>query len=479
MINFNGSSFPKFVVVNKIRTPILPPISQNKTKISNRPGNLSFGNELDSRSITMEISIIADSLKDLDDKARLFAEYLYHNEPKKLIINKGSVYYMAQITDSTDFNEIQEVGQGTLRFICDDPFAYSINEKSVNINPIASYEPEMINNTGQLEVHPQMEFTFDRSLTSFDIVTGDKVMSFGNPNADQTPKNIDPIIFRDDMTSGAGWATANYVEDGVVSNNQFASNGWLVRPVDYGIGPRWHGPAGVKSLGTQLTDFRVSCDIGLNTKVGEMGRVQVYGLDINGNVIFFVSMRNASETQRPYAEVKIGHKLYLETYGDRPGAFHPFEDGRISIVRRGKSWAIYYAKIGKKGDEPHHTTLYREFNIDHGGYELNKLAQIQIHIGAWKDAETYPVPTVAHVSDLKVWDLSPTLGVTEKPVIFKAGDKLVVDSATDGIFLNGEPYLTSLDPSSQFPILNKGNNGIMVIPPHISSGTVKFRERFW
>lgn len=564
MVNFNGIDFPEYVVVGKISNSILPPISQNKIKISKRAGHTSFGNEIGSRSIEMEITILGDNLNDLADKVRFFAEYLYHGEAKKLVIDETGVYYLAQIVDSTDFTTIQDAGQGTLNFICDDPYAYSIDETIANINPIASSSPMKVYNMGQLDAHPQMEFTFSAPVTNFNIVTKNEAMTFGQSNAEKTPKDLNPLVFHDDMSSSAGWATANYVESGIATSNAFTSNGWSVSSANHGEGIQWHGPAGVKSIGTQLQDFKIGCEFGLNPYVGQIGRVQVYGLDINGNVICMLSTKNADTTSpRPEAQVKINNKFYIEQYltdiskyysskgvllplitgvtllkrGDTgasvtklqtslktlgftvvvDGTFgldtenvvkqyqtktgiksdgiagkdtlaniqnslskigKPVKKGRMDIARRGSKWSVYYAVEDNKGVLQ--TQILKTFSIENGGYEMNKLAQIQIHIGAWKDAETYPVVIEAWIGDIKVWDESATLGVNEIPIIFKAGDKLIVDSAADGIFLNGKPYFNTMDASSQFPILNKGENGIIISPPSsIADGTIKFRKRFW
>jgi predicted phage tail component-like protein len=482
-IIFNNIEIPSFVKVNKVNNPILPPVSQNTVKVSGKAGNISFGNELGSREIEVAISVIADSPSDLRNKIRTLAEWLYYDEPKQLVnMDEPDLYYMAQVTGSTDIDEILKVGQGVITFVCNDPYAYSVDEKVYSIAPITEDAVTDIVNTGNTETFPTMQFTFTQPTTSFSIASGDEFMMFGNPvdETSQTPKDTKPLIFSDDMSNTSLWTNANTVDGGVIEGGGFVSNGWSFRVEDFGTTTdKWHGASGIRALPTQVQDFKMTVACGFKAShANQLGRVEVYFLDVNGNQIGKVGMNDTSTVGAyPFAEARAGFlaggKYFVKTHGSYKGVWKNWYDGRMEIERVGNKWKAYFA-ITDSVTGRHHTRL-TEFWTDTNNSWMQKVAQIQIHIGAYKAYD--PLATM-YISDVKVWEyLQPE--ANQVPYVFQAGDVLEVDSETNGVFLNGEPYYKSLDPSSQFITLEKGVNGVAISPLVTENGIIKFKERFW
>ena len=114
-------------------------------------------------------------------KVRDLAEWLYYEEEKKFIdLSEPNVYYMAKFTGDSTLSEILHVGQGTLNFICNNPFAYNTVERNYQFMPTEN-APYGFENNGNTETYPRMEFEFTDNATEFSIVTNDEYLYFGKP----------------------------------------------------------------------------------------------------------------------------------------------------------------------------------------------------------------------------------------------------------------------------------------------------------
>ena len=475
-IKFNGIEIPSFVKVNNIANSILPSISQTTMKINGKAGMQDFGNEIGTRNIAVTITIIANDQSDLRMKVRDLAEWLYYEEEKKFIdLSEPNIYYMAKFTGDSTLSEILHVGQGTLNFICNNPFAYNTVERNYQFMPTEN-APYGFENNGNTETYPRMEFEFTDNATEFSIVTNDEYLYFGKPLEAGISEPIDanPVVFNEEFSNLNGWTQAVSVADGTIAGGGFVSNGWSISVQDFGEGTGWHGSSMIKSLPYELQDFKIRSRIGLlGTKPEQLGRIEVYGLDINGNKIFRQQFRDGNvKAISPYAYATIGNKEIVGTYGSYMGVWAKAGDLFMDIARRGNSWGLYWA-IYDPVKKIQHTQYYKGF-VDIKNEHMAKLASIQIHIGAYADVE----PVQMYIQTVKVYDENPVPVENEVPYIVKAGDILVVDNETGGIWLNGEEFYHYLDPASKFVKFRKGINGVWVSPLVVTNGKVSYRERW-
>ncbi|MED2079961.1 phage tail family protein, partial [Bacillus thuringiensis] len=103
-----------------------------------------------------------------------------------------------------------------------------------------------------------------------------------------------------------------------------------------------------------------------------------------------------------------------------------------------------------------------------------KAAQIQISIMQWQDVP--PVEAMS-VSDLKFWKVNLNNQNTP-PYIFDVGDKVVIDTESSHVSIEGKNAINIKDIFSNFPVINKGTNKLEIIPSDIGTAKVKYRERF-
>jgi predicted phage tail component-like protein len=476
-IKFNNVDIPAFVKVNDIKVSALPPVSQTTLKVNGRAGSYDFGNQLGEREIEVTVSVIADNPSDLKVKIRQFAKWLYHEDAKEFVIlDEADKYYMAKFTGDSKLDEILRVGQGTISFVCTNPYAYSNSEQTFAFNPTDEVPYGFVNNGG-IETYPKMSFEFTQDTTNFSVMTDEQFLLFGQPaNIDATPKDTNPLVMNETFDSLTGWTSATNVDGGIV-NGTFKTNGYSISLDNIGEGAEWHGASMVKGLPTEpLQDFKIRTRMGLKgDRVGQLGRVELYFLDINGNQIGKIALRNGNPKGiTPYAQVRLGGDWILQTYGDYAGVWKGWYDGFMDVERKGNQWHFYYAIYDPKTGREH--TRKNHYFVDVNNLYMNKVAQVQVHIGAHGTADPIDVMYIQHI---KVWDYQPTTTEDEVPYIFKVGDVLVIDNETGEILLNGQPYYEDLDPASKFIKLEKGANGITASPANITTnGEIKFRERW-
>lgn len=129
-LRYNGVDVPSFVIVRGVKVSLLPPISPVTVSVRGRAGSYRFGDDLGNRQITVDYTICADSPADLRVKARQFANWFYSTEPKPLVLaEEPDKHYLAQVSEETDLDELLGIGQGSITFLCTDPFVYGA-EKS-------------------------------------------------------------------------------------------------------------------------------------------------------------------------------------------------------------------------------------------------------------------------------------------------------------------------------------------------------------
>jgi predicted phage tail component-like protein len=478
-IRFNGVDIPSFVLVNDIKTSILPPVKQNLVNVRGRPGSYDFGNELGEREITIDITIEATSAQQLRQQCEIeLGKWLYYDEAKELIIlDDPTRHYMAKVTGDTDLSQIISIGQGSITFLCTDPHRYG-TEKIIPFNPAAP-DPVFIENQGGVDTFPVIEVEFAQDTTEFSIVSDTDYLYFGQPasvdNMSAVPKRTQ--IFYDDGSSVAGWTAGTGVDGGDITGS-LESTGGYIRQLnnDYGSGAKWHGAAGVKTFGQELQDFTLETNIGF--KAGypyQIGRVEVYLLDINNVRIGKIALRDTSAyTETTYVECRIGPVSggrYLVASEIGKGYYVDFF-GKLTIQRIGQRW---YFEIGKRREDGTYWGRWSTQFIDKNNAYQTKVAGVQIHFAAYG---TYQPFSTVYVEDIRVWKENAVDPGTQVPYIFYAGDRLLIDCNTGTILKNGVPFFDALDPTSNYIRLRPGMNGIVAAPAIITNGSIRFKERW-
>jgi len=477
----NNVEIPSFVKVGKIKNPPHPPISLVTTDIPGRAGSYYFGQNLGERTITVPLTIAADSMADFPAKKRALMSWLFYDEPKQLVLpDEPDKYYMAKVSGETDIDKLLHVGFGTITFVCPDPIAYGVAEKTANFIP-GDTNPLQVVNNGDLDAYPQLHFEFTGNTTEFGIFSADDYIYFGQAaNVDtQTAVTKRTKVLDDDCSSVAGYTAGVGVDGGTVAGT-LASDGTKIRASDYGTGNTWHGPAGVKSLGQQIQDFTVQVECGFKAGYAyQVGRLEVYLLDINNAVIAKMAIRDSSVSlDNPYLEARAGNlstgRVFVN-YTGPVGSWKQF-NGPIRLTRIGNRWEFSASRRDENGK------LYKTFSykfIDKDNLYNQKLAAIQVHFGAYGTRQAI---STNYIEQIQVWnEKTPTS--TEVPYVFESGDILDIDCSTGEIIKtsngNQEEFYYAMDPGSNFIRLVRGINALSVYPSDIITNSyLKYRERW-
>lgn len=203
----------------------------------------------------------------------------------------------------------------------------------------------------------------------------------------------------------------------------------------------------------------------------KIGRIEVYGFDINGNKLFKMEMKD-TEKYYEYSEpaIEFGSTLVLDDGTKCPnpqtvteksndektvtkqvdsGKFGDWNDftGWFTIERKtvnGKQQ--WYAKV-EKIDSSGKVIKAIETQRLIGGYPQGALNNIVVFIGGYKNE---PLVEVMNISELYVTSLmNPPAPEVQRP-IFRKGDILIVDNQAQKAFLNGKPIMSKVDIGSQF-----------------------------
>jgi len=481
MIKFAGKLFPSYVKVLQTKYSILPSVQSKTTQVYGRGGSYDFGVEIGEREIEIDVMLIADNPNDVMNKARDFATYLFYEDLQPLILlDEPDKQYMARFTGESQVTELHKTGSATLKFLCPNPYAESVEETVISTSPV-DFTPIGIANNGTARTFPIFDLTMKQDSTSVAVISDDKFVQIGLDDQPEKPKTaVNPVVLNDNMSSLTGWTTGVGIDGGSIAGS-LATNGtyFSQASANYGTGSGWHGGALVRSLPRQLQNFEVRGNIRFKSTSGkQVGRVELYLLDANNAVIGKVGMTDPTITgDFPYAQARAGatnnDKYFVNSFGDRKGVFADFS-GIIQIARVNRTWYAYFAKVDSKGR--HHTRIIRKWFDGEEKYNGKQLAKIQVHIGSFGTAQ--PVSTM-YVTNLTVYEKTVGVNVdTDIPVIFSTGDVVTIDNERAIVLKNGEPIFSELDPSSDFFALEKGINGLIFSPPEAVDVSVRYKERW-
>jgi predicted phage tail component-like protein len=476
MIVFKGERIPDFVKVNSIEFSVLPPITNNLLKVRGKHGAYHFSQDIDVRTITVNITIIAEEINKVMSASRTLAEWLYSKEPAKLVLDdEPDKYYLAVFDGESNITEIVNIGQGSLTFICVEPFAFGKTvESELSFNE--NIESAEITVDGTYDTYPILDFKVKEPLTSLTVATSEDALIIGEPaQAEQSPKNPKPIILLDDLTNETlpTWVKGEQVVDGGDITGDFVANSVYFKVDDYGTGSRWHGASRKKMLDKAIHDFEIQFGFEMSSSnKKQTGRIELYLLDEKGvqfGKIALVDRYNTIEKQ--VLEARAGAwgtgTYFASGYGD-PEWLDFY--GRIILKRTGRQWEVSIApQIDGKL-----SVIYTQSWFDSSGmWDDYKLGGVQIHIG--KYGNTDPIKTMT-VNYLRIHECIE-LEDNEAPIIAIAGDEITIDNEKMIVYLNGIPRFDLINPVSTFIKFKKGQNIISVTPSNVDM-VVSYKERW-
>lgn len=134
-LKYNGVAAPSFLKVTGVNQYILPDIEHYTTSIVGGYGDVDGGVRFGKKVFDVNYTIIFDGKHDDTYYIDAMALWLMGNDHKvsKLQLDNSGEYYMARVTDATDFEDFILYGSGTITFTASNPRRYASQETTVNL----------------------------------------------------------------------------------------------------------------------------------------------------------------------------------------------------------------------------------------------------------------------------------------------------------------------------------------------------------
>src|SRR5699024_7300338 len=357
-----------------------------------------------------------------------------------------------------------------IHFYCSDPFKYG-PEKEVT----STEDAFIVESNGTADSDPIFELTA-KERTTFALVTnGTQYNMVGSTLTDaEQPYERYERILTANGTNLTGWTEDVTSVDGGIVSGKMESNGSRFQAESFGSGSNWHGPAIRRSLPETLKDFRIKTRIAFgNTRNNYIGRIEMYLLDVNGNTVAKIGLKdNQSGRQRAIGEGRAGdldngEYVISNDSVDKPWVWNNFS-GVLEIERINNIWRYYIAKIDEETGT-HHSRRNNKWTDAEGLFTAD-VAQIVLHV-ATVGTNTAPAMGFYGVMVDKVNQEPEKI-----PYIVEPGEKIMLDHKNDDRFVNGFEVGRGTLGATSFK-LHKGYNTIFVEPEGVFDTKVIFRER--
>ncbi|EOP95757.1 hypothetical protein IGM_00806 [Bacillus cereus HuB4-4] len=483
---FNGERKSYIHIERGWNPPTWAPLRRNFLKTPGYPGARLLSTDTEPRPLPVPVGIIVPNGTDLETVKEEITEWLITENPAELIFDvMPDRTYMGVIDEDFDIDKFVDIGQGTLKFICPMPYKLG-NEQTVDFENDGRGLIANVKNKGSVHSNPIIEIDITKPHTFLDVWFEDKYAKepdyfrIGMPlKMEQLPVERNQRLIWDDMSTTVGWSKVSSMEDGNPVG-EMKTDSYQFYCSDYGSGNGWHGAAVKKSIpGGPVEDFIMQAHVTCKSKnINEMGRVEIAILDENSKVLSKIAMNDLYwQAEQNFGTMVIGYDnkpgktgLIYES-GDYPNTWNQYY-GRLWIARTGNDWEAYISKFlpGTEKDDAERFARWTDKDNKH----MEKAAQIQISIMQWQDVPPVEAMTV---SDLKFWKVNLNNQNTP-PYIVDVGDKVVIDTESSHVSIEGKNAINIKDIFSNFPVINKGTNKLEIIPSDIGTAKVKYRERF-
>ncbi|TPE68016.1 distal tail protein Dit [Halalkalibacterium halodurans] len=476
---FNGIKKPWIYALAGRSKPPFAALRRNIVSVPGMPGAYLRSTDVDPLVINQPVGfVIQDDTHALQLKDELVM-WLITDEPAPLQFDDetGRTYYAVVQNTLDDFEKFARLRQGTIQFLCLDPYAYG----QTYISSFTS-DTAIIPNDGTAEAEPIFEMQVQKPAT-FAMVTSEdekRYQLIGIPaEVDQVIVDSKQLVMEELGNTLDQWDTAPVDIDsfGEVSGTM-GSDGSGVIATSYGTGSKYHGPARIRDLGSDIKDFEISANIDTRTeRWADTYRIEIYFFDNALNMLGKMGiLDNSQDAHRRDGLGRVGRYAgYGVRYAIYSGNYRHDDFGRSALmhlrVRRIDN--IYEFYIGHIVNGIHRNTLVGTY-IDVNNQYSGNLRYVQMYISKHGSSQN---PYLARINNVRVYEL---LKVEEDqtPYIVWPGDTIIFDHTQDMVYINGEDRMDLKDFGASFFNLKKGDNTLVVLPEDTFETTVRWRERY-
>ncbi|MGA5663706.1 distal tail protein Dit [Bacillus bombysepticus] len=480
--SFNGKRNPNVIPLQGKKRPAWAPLERTFLEVPHYPGGRLIRTQTKMRKIIVPVSLLYESMEEAEKLKEEIANWLITDQPQELIFDdEKDRTYLAVIDESFDPQQLVNLGEGVLTFVCEMPYKLGPT-KTVDFEMDGRGLTANIQNKGSVESNPIIEVEVTKPSTFLDVWNGTNYFRIGYPlKADQVPVERNQRVLWDEMGTTIGWTDVPKTED-MTGGGKFKSDGYrfiaeyLGEPTVKG----WHGCIAKKNIPQgPLQDFIMQAYVHINSyHWDQMGRVEIGLLDENSDYVARISMSDVqweAEQNSGFASVgnskKPGGQVLINEHGDHPDTWTNFR-GRLWLARTGNRWEAYISKfiLGTEIDDAERFVVW----FDENNVNMNKVAQVQISISQFSNNMFC---SQMSIDDLKIWKVNMNTQ-DNPPYIFDVGDKVVIDTERSLVSINGKKAINLKDIFSDYPVIHKGSNKLEIMPSTVGTAKVTYRERF-
>lgn len=477
-IQYNGFNLNEIMKIQNVTRPLLAERETKVLEIPNKDGGQLQHVRHKPKKIPVDIAIIGRNHEEIRNNARVAGSILNVRKPVPIVFSdEPHLTFYGLLADASELNQIHVVGKGTINLLFPDPHGYE--ESNPQILTVTGQQTAIVDHDSNTEIFPVIKVKFKQPATFFSVADPDNnVVLVGRPpEVGRTPIQPLQLVLSDAMDNVSLWTHGNFPQVDGVAQGTFKTNGYSFSVDQWGTSPGpniWYGPAAKRSLPEPINDFLIDLHVEMYTTIDKVGRIELYLLDINNNVIGKIKFVDAyTNYTEPSAWIWGGNPQNnnVEMLHEWKMAWANFI-GLLRIEREGKRWKAWVSEkvngVWEQGERGKTPVYWADDNT-------GAVAQIMIHIGGIQTAQD---PTMA-ITDIKVYKYNETGEAPEE--IFQAGDELELDFNTGVVRKNGELFMEHLDAGSKFFGIPSGQTQLAFFPSStntIESLTVNYKQRW-
>ena len=277
MLIFNNFDLEQYIITEDIDIQELAERRNYSIDVPNRMGDVYTGYKYGQKRITIPFKVDARTTADYTEIVRLIKRQIHTDIPAKLYLPDDlGRYYYAVVEDFTCTEVFVGVGDGSLTFICYDPYAYS-----EGVKVIESDEDKVltVTNKGSAETYPLINIAFQNEahfaqVTNWD---GKTILVGSRPSVENESVKPNTVILSDPCESTEEWLPAGNVVDAgrvVEGSATVSDNGNYITSGNFGSSNEstWHGCAIRRNLGENLSDFEVKASVIFKARYGAVDK---------------------------------------------------------------------------------------------------------------------------------------------------------------------------------------------------------------
>lgn len=398
------------------------------------------------RDIVITYQILADSDTAYREAFIKLNSMLNFEEGQLIFNDEPDKYFIGTPTEveTPEPGLNNAVGEFTLH--CDDPFKYSLTEKTVDMTTDSTGSYFACTYNGTHKAYPVFESTFYESDDETDdggdcgfvafMNEDNRVLQFGNPDEEidevlskstavlnKTFRNITGWTVNSGNIGGTAWKKL-----GSIGVTQDGSDGkYRTNPTGYGSNTTtWHGPTLYKAWATSVTDWALSWSQRFCKGSGALKQSGVFGIYLygGGKILAGIDIRTFSGDKT--GEVRFILNGTVVKRFDRDVTYNNLNWGVKKTGGQSPSWGSYIKKQGAKFmfHVPGVTETFNRSEL-----ESTTITNCTMYFGQYKSQTAIARNGVWNVKLMKNYQV-------EIPNTFTTNDFLEVDCSDASVKLN-------------------------------------------